>query len=727
MVSRIQRVLHRIDPGYFVVLLIALIAVWPFISRPSLPEGTDAELHIFRLYELSQLVRGGELYPRWAPDFYHGYGYPIFNYYAPLTYYLGLPLELLPGVDAVLAIKTLFVAGIVLAGIGLYGFTRDNWGRPAGFVAAAMMMYAPYVQYIDPHMRGALPESFSFAVFALALWALDGLRRRPSLGSWSASILLVAAVILSHNLMALLFFGLLFAWVVWQIGLNWLARSGDSRPRSTLQDVLAGTGGRLVIALGLGLGLAAFFWLPVALERNAVNLSTLIGAGDNYDFRTHFLSLREMLSFSQRPDWGATQSPFVFNLGVAQWIGGLLGIVLLLLDRVRQRGQLTFFALTLLGLLFLMLPISSLVWEFLPFMAYFQFPWRLLGGVAVMLAVLAGAGFSALGSLAKTSRFQSWFPAAGVALPMLLALPLSQPAPWEPFGEVNMLRMTLIENSGRWLGTTSTADYVPATVEMLPGRKGSVVENFALGLPPDRVNHEAMPDGAIVETENVRPLLTRYYVTAPKQFRLRLFQFDCPGWQVTVDGQPAETELASPEGFIVVIVPQGEHVVEVRFGSTPARTLAWIISLASLLAAVAYGWWISRISHDVDAANVRGQEAWRQESVLPATATAGVITLVFLLLQPLGLFHYESSGMTLDRPATAVAANFGDQIALLGFDPLTENAQPGDRITLSLFWKATQSLDIDYQSFVHVFDETGALVTQSDKLNPGEFPTHAGR
>ena len=30
------------------------------------------------------------------PDFYHGYGYPIFNYHAPLTYYLALPLELLP-------------------------------------------------------------------------------------------------------------------------------------------------------------------------------------------------------------------------------------------------------------------------------------------------------------------------------------------------------------------------------------------------------------------------------------------------------------------------------------------------------------------------------------------------------------------------------------------------------------------------------------------------------
>lgn len=719
-----QRLARKIDPGYLVVLLIAVIAVWPFISQASLPEGTDAELHIFRLYELSQLVRGGEFYPRWAPDFYHGFGYPIFNYYAPLTYYLGLPLELLPGVDSVLAVKALFVAGIVLAGVGCYGFVRDNWGRQAGFVAAAMMMYAPYIHYVDPHIRGALPESFSFAMLPLALWALDRLRRKPSWASWLASVILVGGVILTHNLMGLLSFGLLSAWVVWQIGLGWRARSAGEVVPPGIAGWFAGGAGRLVLAMALGLGLAAFFWLPVILERDAVTLETLIGAGDNYDFRTHFLSLREMLALSLRPDWGATQSPFVFNLGVAQWIGGVLGLIMLALGRVRQRAQMLFFVLALVGLLFLMLPLSQPVWEMLSFMAFFQFPWRLLGAAAVMLAVIGGAGFGALSQTRVTDRLRQWLPALGVALPMLFALPLSQPTPWEPFGEVNMLRMSLIENSGRWLGTTSTADYVPASVEMLPGRKGSVVENFALGLPPDRVNRDAMPDGARVETEVVRPLLTRYHVSAPKQFRLRLFQFDFPGWQVTVDGQPAETELAKPEGFIVVLVPQGEHVVEVRFGTTPARSAAWLISAVSLLLTVVVGWWLVRQEQPVPtAADWWDTELWRREPLWPATLTSGAITLAFLMLQPLGLFHYESTVLTLDRPATERLVNFGDQVFLLGYHPEVASARPGDTMDLSLFWKAQQPLAIDYQAFVHVFDESGTLVAQADKLNPGEYPT----
>ncbi len=44
-------------------------------------------------------------------------------------------------------------------------------------------------------------------------------------------------------------------------------------------------------------------------------------------------------------------------------------------------------------------------------------------------------------------------------------------------------------------------------------------------------------------------------------------------------------------------------------------------------------------------------------------------------------------------------------------------------MNLTLFWKAVRPLAIDYQSFVHVFDEVGISVAQADKLNPGEFPT----
>jgi hypothetical protein len=705
--------------------LISLLAVWPFISRPSLPEGTDAELHIFRLHELSYLIRGGEFYPRWAPNFYHGYGYPIFNYYAPLIYYTALPFELLPQIDAVLASKIVLVGGMLLAGLGVYGFVRDNWGRRAGYVAAALYLYAPYVHYIDPHIRGALPEAFSFGIFPLSLWALDRLQRRASPRSWLASVFLIAAVILSHNLMGFFFYAVLMAWGLWQFGLTlW-----SNRKAGTVALGLAVNHTSLVFgALLLGLGLSAFFWLPVILERDAVTLNTLIGAGDNYDFRTHFLSLAELLSISTSPDWGATQSPLRFNLGIAQWIGGVLGLIMLLLNRVGERRQVMFFALSSAFAVFMITAASQAIWETIPFLPFFQFPWRLLGAAAFFLAVLGAAAVEGLIDsipAGRSGRRPVFATAGAVLVPMILALPLSQPAPWSDFGEVNTLRMSLIENSGRWLGTTSTADYVPATVDMLPSRRGEVVAPIEQGLPPDRINREAMPDGTVVITENPRPLLTRYHVSAPKQFRLRLYQFAFPGWRVTVDGRPAETELAQPEGFIVVLVPEGEHVVEVVFGNTPVRTIAWTITLLSLGLVI----WIARdlITRHRNDHLKKKMPSDRYFGTLkkdwPIAVIVGGFSVLVILLEPLGLFHYESKGRDLDIPAVVHFANFGDQIALLGFDPITEEIDAGSVIDLTLFWQALWPLEVDYQVFVHLLDGEGNLVAQSDKLNPGEFPT----
>jgi hypothetical protein len=107
----------------------------------------------------------------------------------------------------------------------------------------------------------------------------------------------------------------------------------------------------------------------------------------------------------------------------------------------------------------------------------------------------------------------------------------------------------------------------------------------------------------------------------------------------------------------------------------------------------------------------------------PIVLTVAVLTAAALLLQPLGLFHAHSTGDTLDIDAVAHLVNFGDQISLLGYKASDERPAAGDRLDLTLYWRARRALDIDYQVFVHLLDAEGNLVAQSDKLNPGEFPT----
>jgi hypothetical protein len=71
---------------------------------------------------------------------------------------------------------------------------------------------------------------------------------------------------------------------------------------------------------------------------------------------------------------------------------------------------------------------------------------------------------------------------------------------------------------------------------------------------------------------------------------------------------------------------------------------------------------------------------------------------------------------------TAVYADFGEQIALLGYDLGSDTVAPGETVDLSLYWQAQTELPINYQVFVHLLGPDG-LVAQSDKINPGDFPT----
>ncbi|MFQ5435643.1 MAG: hypothetical protein ACE5FD_12265, partial [Anaerolineae bacterium] len=413
---------------------------------------------------------------------------------------------------------------------------------------------------------------------------------------------------------------------------------------------------------------------------------------------------------------------FYFNLGPAQWVLALLGIGLLVWRKTAVSTQLLFFTLAASLLIFLMLPASTIIWENLFFMPFFQFPWRLLGATAAMLAILGGAGVAALMNLVRTApgeRIAVWVPVGAVAITLLLALPLSRPAPWPDFGDVFTLRMSLIELSGRWLGTTSTADYVPTTVDTIPKRNRNVIQNLYVGLPMDRVNRQAKPDEAEIIGEEITPLHFRYQVSTPKQFRLRLFLFAFPGWEATVDGRPAETELARPEGFIIVIVPEGEHEVEVQFKNTPARNTAVSITVVSLIVTLLVAGRLWRRSPGTS----NKHTSWQRVDWLTLAGTVGITAVSILIVYPAGRLTYNSTGQTVEPATVTTFADFGDQIALLGYDVHKDELRPGETFNLNLYWKAENDLDINYQSFVHILRPDGTLLAQSDHLNPGEFPT----
>ena len=185
-----------------------------------------------------------------------------------------------------------------------------------------------------------------------------------------------------------------------------------------------------------------------------------------------------------------------------------------------------------------------------------------------------------------------------------------------------------------------------------------------------------------------------------------------------MDGDPAETELGRPEGFLIVKVPAGEHLVDVQFKNTPARNTAVFITLGSLLVTIILAVVLRRRQGVLLPNEPLTRVEWRLLGV-----TVGVTAVAVLLLHPAGWLHMNSTGQVVEAADVSLVADFGEQIALLGYDTDKTTAGPNEFLAMTLYWKAQQELDINYQSFVHVLRPDGTLLMQSDHLNPGDFPT----
>jgi 4-amino-4-deoxy-L-arabinose transferase-like glycosyltransferase len=72
----------------------------------------------------------------------------------------------------------------------------------------------------------------------------------------------------------------------------------------------------------------------------------------------------------------------------------------------------------------------------------------------------------------------------------------------------------------------------------------------------------------------------------------------------------------------------------------------------------------------------------------------------------------------LPRVSRPLEMRLGDSILLRGYD-LALPAEAGDKIRLTLYWQAAQRVSTGYKVFVHLVDDSGRIVAQSDAVPAG--------
>ncbi len=548
------------------LLLLALLAALPLWTGPGIVNtrgGGDSPFLFFRVHQLVANLREGVFPARWMPDAAYGLGYPFFNYYASLPYYLAALFNLI-GFDLLVSIKLVQTLGFVFAaGAMLHWADRHVKTRSVSWLIAVAYTVAPY-HLINVYVRGdSLSEFYAFIFYPLILWSIDRVFESPRSFGWLA--LSYGGLIVTHNVSALIFspFALLYV-------ASLLFKSKIENLKSKMGAVLIG----FVFAFAL----SAWFWLPALGEANLVQLDNQTTGYFNY--AEHFRGAN-LVQNSLGFDYAITvdaQSNTPFAMGFVQAIATAAGLLAALITWRRSSDK-PFRAFALIGLLIATLmitPLSKPLWDTLPLLPLTQFPWRFLSIQAFFGAMVIGYLASCI--LHSTLRLTLSF-IFGLTLVASVLLPLHPDYLPIRADEITPARLQLYEAFTGNIGTTIRAEYLPRTMLPRPYTGPQIKEPSAMPLT-------AIVSGGVATSTQLERHTARQIWTAKvnsDQATLIIPITYWPGWTAAIDGQTVPIGPAPDLGTIQIEVPRGEHHIDLQLGRTPLEQASEWLSLLAMI------------------------------------------------------------------------------------------------------------------------------------------------
>lgn len=691
------------------LLALLAFATWP-LFRAGYPFIGDGGNHLYRLVEFDHLLRNGIWFPRWATDLCSGYGCPLFNFYPPLTYYLGALFHAL-GLSYANSLLAVYVLAFALALTGAYRLAREEWGDAPGLIAASAYAAAPYF-YFNALARGALPETLALGLLPWALHAHLRLARQPTTKTFIAATLLYATILLTHLLSALLAAPLLFIFA-----------SISFKPSAfhVLRFTLPPS------SFLLSLLLSAHFLLPALLETNTVQIHQLTAPGD-LDFRNNFLRLTELLALPQTYDPKLVFIAVPPSLNLAALGLAVIGVLVYCYRAYRklESWNLNFASFAswflFLTLCLLTLPITLPLWEALPIANLIQFPWRLVGPASLLLALLAASAFQHL-------KLESWnlnlffLPASFFLFSLTWTFAPTFTLPASP----TVRDLIPYEISAGQFGTTSAGEFLPKDVQQRPA-PDSLSAAYAERLIIQRLG--PLPNGVTLITQSATPTSATATLNAlaPTTITFNIFNF--PGWQAQVDDVPVIIESSRPHGLITVPIGAGQHIITLQFALTPLRAFAIGLSFLTLtlIAFIALKSKITQSpSHPITQSPLHPLTPSPRHLVTLSIISLLILRLLFIDNRPTPFSRSRFDGATVSGVDRALDVNFDNQLVLLGFDQPQSTLAANNQLPITLYWRAQNIPPVDYSTTLQVVDEFGNLFGQSDSQHPGQVPTSRWR
>lgn len=526
--------------GLFIVIAISFGAVLPFFTEGLFPMHDDTQ--VVRTFEMTKSLNDGQFPVRWVKDLGYGYGYPLFNFYAPLPYYVGAIFNA-AGLDVLTSTKAMMVFGILLSGVFMYLLAKEFWGEKGAVVSALFYMYAPY-HALDIYVRGAVSEFWAIAFIPLLFYGIWKIFNQPKWKWVILTALSFTAVILSHNLTAMMITPFLLITI--------LLRPGAIR--------------YALYALLLGLGLSAFYWIPAILEMPFTDVFAQIGGGA--DFRDHFVCLRQL--WESQWGFGGSASGCLdglsFRIGKEHVLISLFALFVAFKIRAKDNQRSALITLSILFFvlsLFMTLELSKPVWEALPPLAFLQYPWRFLALATLCSSFLAGAF---VWFLERTFSKRHIAPLLIILFLLYANLKLFKPQTILP----RTARDYTSEANVKWTTSKISDEYMPKDFQKPKSLDDALQSKHTI------IDGEGIVSGLEDTTQKLAFSLDG---TTDVIFLAGIAPF--PAWKATIDGSPSSYQTS--RNGLLLKVPKGKHDVQFSFVETKAERGGTFISAISLL------------------------------------------------------------------------------------------------------------------------------------------------
>lgn len=530
-----------------IVIILSIFSVRALLIK-GLPPTHDGEYHIVRFYEFDKVIRSGSFYPRWAPDLNNGYGVPLFNYVYPFPNYFAFFLHLF-GVSFIDGFKLNMFFATVIGSVFFYLWTRKFWGDIGALISSVFYTFSPY-RFLDIFIRGSVGEVWALAFMPVFLWLISNFLETKEKKFLAFSSVSLALIIFSHNILGLMFFVFSLVYV------PFLALR--TRAKVLIWEIPA--------IMILGVCLSAVFWLPAIIEGKFVTGLQIYSVEDN------FPELFQLLI----PSWGSGFSEsdlgnfMSFHIGIANLAAFFISIIVCIYG-IRRKLEVSrlilFFIFLFVVTFFLMLKVSLPVWKIVPFMDYFQFPWRFLSIAIIILSFLAGSisiFYSRFQIRCKKHIFCNILLGIFLLMPIIFTTYCTSPAYYH-----NRDDNYYISRSNFIDGTNSPGNYFN-TIWMKPGlakKSGKIYFATSRGEYKLSLN---------------KPTYSYMKLYSPIGQDIVFDTAYFPGWSVFIDDKKIDTRY-SQEGLISFKSPRGEHFVKIVFTDTIIRQVAATISIISFI------------------------------------------------------------------------------------------------------------------------------------------------